>query len=93
MEYYQLDNGVKIIYKNIQSKLTSISIGLDAGAAVEKNIMGVAHATEHMVFKGTKTRNEQEINKIFHNSLYGGRSFFCNSSVYIVKLSLIIFML
>lgn len=36
MEYYQLDNGVKIIYKNIQSKLTSISIGLDAGAAVEK---------------------------------------------------------
>ena len=68
MEYYQLDNGVKIIYKNIQSKLTSISIGLDAGAAVEKNIMGVAHATEHMVFKGTKTRNEQEINKIFHKN-------------------------
>ena len=65
MEYYQLDNGVKIIYKNIQSKLTSISIGLDAGAAVEKNLIGVAHATEHMVFKGTKTRNEQEINKIF----------------------------
>ena len=71
MEYYQLDNGVKIIYKNIQSKLTSISIGLDAGAAVEKNIMGVAHATEHMVFKGTKTRNEQEINKIFHVIYYG----------------------
>ena len=41
MEYYQLDNGVKIIYKNTESKLTSISIGLDAGAGAEKTVDGV----------------------------------------------------
>ena len=62
---YILDNGVKIIYKNIDSKLTSICIGLDAGAARDGDILGLAHATEHMVFKGTKTRSEHEINNIF----------------------------
>lgn len=74
MEYI-LQNGVKLIYRKRPSRLTSISIGLDAGAAVETDILGLAHATEHMVFKGTKTKNEQEINKEltqifgFHNAM------------------------
>lgn len=62
---YVLENGIKILYKNINSKLTSICIGIDAGAARDGNILGLAHATEHMVFKGTKTRSEHEINNIF----------------------------
>lgn len=70
-----LQNGIKLIYRKKPSRLTSISIGLDAGAAVETQILGLAHATEHMVFKGTKTRDEQEINKEltqifgFHNAM------------------------
>lgn len=65
MVEYVLGNGIKILYRNINSKLTSICIGLDAGAARDDNILGLAHATEHMVFKGTKNRSEHEINNIF----------------------------
>ncbi|MCF0147722.1 MAG: insulinase family protein [Clostridium sp.] len=60
---FTLKNKIKLIYKKTTSNLTSISISLDAGACREKDLLGVAHATEHMVYKGTKNRTEQEINK------------------------------
>ncbi|MBD7915523.1 insulinase family protein [Clostridium sp. Sa3CUN1] len=65
-----LNNGIKLIYKKTISKLTSISISVDAGACKEKNLMGLAHATEHMVYKGTKKRSEDEINKEL-SSIFG----------------------
>ena len=58
-----LENGIKLIYKKSLSNLTSICISLDAGACKEKELFGLAHATEHMVYKGTKKRSEEEINK------------------------------
>ncbi|MDU5110422.1 MAG: pitrilysin family protein [Clostridium sp.] len=58
-----LDNNIKVIYKETTSKLTSISISVDAGACKEKDLLGLAHITEHMVYKGTKTKSEEEINK------------------------------
>lgn len=59
-----LNNGVKLIYKKTESSLTSFCIGFNAGADKEdKENIGAAHAVEHMVFKGTKTRSEDEINK------------------------------
>ncbi|WP_066892674.1 pitrilysin family protein [Clostridium nigeriense] len=65
-----LNNGTKLIYRKTMSKLTSISISVDAGACKEKNLMGLAHATEHMVYKGTKKRSENEINKEL-SSIFG----------------------
>lgn len=59
-----LDNNIKVIYKETTSKLTSISISVDAGACKEKDLLGLAHITEHMVYKGTKTKSEKEINNI-----------------------------
>lgn len=59
-----LDNNIKVIYKETTSKLTSISISVDAGACKEKDLLGLAHITEHMVYKGTKTKSEEEINRI-----------------------------
>lgn len=67
MREYTLENNLKLIYKQTVSKLTSISISLDAGAAVDGKCLGIAHATEHMVYKGTKKRNESEINKELSN--------------------------
>ena len=58
-----LENGIKLIYKKSLSNLTSICISIDAGACREKDLLGLAHATEHMVYKGTKKRSEEEINK------------------------------
>lgn len=58
-----LKNNVKLIYTKNNSKLTSICIGLEAGAMSEKNKLGVAHATEHILYKGTKSKTEKQINK------------------------------
>ncbi len=58
-----LKNKIKLIYKKTTSNLTSISISIDAGACREKDLLGIAHATEHMVYKGTKNREEHQINK------------------------------
>ena len=62
MEEYIFDNGLKFIYKKSNSELSSICISLDAGAARDGEMLGVAHVTEHMVYKGTETRSEKEIN-------------------------------
>lgn len=67
MKEYTLENGLKIIYKKTSSKLTSMSISLDAGAAVDGKYLGIAHATEHMVYKGTTKRSECEINRDLSN--------------------------
>lgn len=64
MKKFVLDNGVRFIYKYREGEITSFSIGLEAGANSEDGYnLGVAHALEHMVFKGTKTKSEDEINK------------------------------
>jgi len=75
MKEFILDNGIKLIYSKGASQLTSISIGLEAGAAQDGKLLGLAHATEHMVYKGTKKRNEDRINEElsklfgFHNAM------------------------
>lgn len=63
MEEFILNNGIKLVYKKNTSNLTSICISLDAGAGRDGEKLGVAHATEHMIYKGTKSRTEAEINK------------------------------
>ena len=63
MKEYKLSNGIKIIYKQNNSELSSICISFDAGAGRDGEILGVAHTTEHMVYKGTTTRSEKQINE------------------------------
>ena len=58
-----LKNNLKLIYKHSESQLTSICISINAGAGIENEKQGVAHAVEHMVYKKTKNRNEAEINE------------------------------
>lgn len=66
MEKYILNNGVKLVYEFRNSDITSFCIGFNAGALEEVAgfKLGIAHAVEHMVSKGTKTRNEREINSL-----------------------------
>lgn len=66
MEKYILNNGVKLVYEFRNSDITSFCIGFNAGALeeIEGFKLGTAHAVEHMVSKGTKTRNEREINSL-----------------------------
>lgn len=60
-----LPNGVTFIYEHRNGDLTSFSIGFDAGAFMEDDTsIGAAHFLEHMVFKGTTSKSEDEINNI-----------------------------
>lgn len=76
MQKIKLSNGIKLIYEKVPGDITSFTIGFEAGANEEnRNNLGIAHATEHMVFKGTTTKNEKEINDLcneylgFHNAM------------------------
>jgi predicted Zn-dependent peptidase len=70
LEQYILPNKLKLIYEKSNTKLTSICISINAGAAHESTKLGVAHATEHMVYKGTIKRSEKDINREL-SSLFG----------------------
>jgi Predicted Zn-dependent peptidases len=71
MKSYILSNGIKVIYEYKPINITSFCIGFNAGALVEnEQETGLAHAVEHMLFKGTRKRNEFQINKSF-DELFG----------------------
>ncbi|MCI9304555.1 pitrilysin family protein [Clostridium sp.] len=67
MKDFIFDNGLKLIYKKTSNELNSICISLDAGAIRDGKQLGVAHITEHMVYKGTETKSEKEINTELSN--------------------------
>lgn len=62
MEKIILENGLEILYTYRNSGLTSFCIGFRAGAFQDGEKLGLAHATEHMVFKGIKGMSEEDIN-------------------------------
>lgn len=64
MEFYKtkLKNGPTILFEKRDLPIAAILIATKAGAAHETvNKKGIAHFTEHMPFKGTKTRNTKQI--------------------------------
>lgn len=64
MKKYIFDNGLKLIYEYKAGDITSFTIGFNAGALEEEGFpMGTAHVLEHMLFKGTNKRSEDEINR------------------------------
>lgn len=64
MEKIILDNGVRLLYKFRDIEHTSFCISLESGANAEsENEIGMAHALEHILFKGTKDLKEDEINE------------------------------
>jgi len=75
MEKIVFENGTKLLYKKAENNLTSFTIGFNAGANKEETEhLGIAHVVEHMLFKGTKSRTEYEINKVC-DEIFG----FCNA--------------
>jgi predicted Zn-dependent peptidase len=71
MEKVLMKNSIKVLYQYRAGNITSFCIGFNAGALEEQGYnLGVAHAVEHMVFKGTTNRNENEIN-ILNDELFG----------------------
>ena len=59
-----LKNGLEVITINKNTQIASINIGIKVGALHEKiNEKGISHFIEHALFKGTKKRNDEELNE------------------------------
>ncbi|ATD55305.1 M16 family metallopeptidase [Clostridium chauvoei] len=59
-----LDNGLEVITIKKDTKIAAINVGIKIGALYEReNEKGISHFIEHMLFKGTKNRNNEEVNE------------------------------
>ena len=64
MQKIILNNGVRLLYKFKDIEHTSFCISLESGANAEnKDEIGMAHALEHILFKGNEKLKEDEINE------------------------------
>lgn len=58
-----LENGLRVITIKKDSQIASIQCGIKVGALYEKpHERGIAHFIEHMLFKGTKNRDNEKLN-------------------------------
>lgn len=65
---HQLDNGLKIVTIKRNTQLMSLQLGVKVGALLENHKeRGISHFIEHLVFKGTKHRNNEELNNELEN--------------------------
>lgn len=59
-----LENGLRVITVKKDTKIASINVGVNIGAMYEKlNEKGISHFIEHMLFKGTTSRSNEELNE------------------------------
>ncbi|MCL6500505.1 MAG: insulinase family protein [Candidatus Pacearchaeota archaeon] len=57
-----LENGITLLFEKRSLPVVAIMVATKAGAAYEnEKSKGIAHFTEHMLFKGSKTRSQKEI--------------------------------
>ena len=60
---HRLKNGLEILTIKKDTLISSINIGLKVGAVNESyEEKGLSHFIEHMLFKGTVNRNNEELN-------------------------------
>lgn len=64
MEYrtHQLNNGIRIIHRYLNSEVSHCGLMVDTGTREENtNESGMAHFIEHLIFKGTKKRKAYHV--------------------------------
>ena len=60
---HYLDNGLEILTIKKDTQIASVNIGVKVGAIYESlEEKGISHFIEHMLFKGTSKRNNEELN-------------------------------
>lgn len=63
-----LPNGLKVVTIKRDTQLFSINLGVKIGPLYEiKEEKGISHFIEHMLFKGTKNRDNESLNKDLEN--------------------------
>ena len=62
-ETYTLANGIRGIHRQVRSGVTHCALVVNAGSRDEQNNeYGIAHLTEHALFKGTERRKAYQVN-------------------------------
>jgi len=62
MLYHELKNGIRLVHNQLRSDVAHIGIVVNAGSRdEEENQQGLAHFIEHLIFKGTKKRNNIQV--------------------------------
>ena len=60
---YNLENGLKVITIKRDTNIAAVNIGFNIGSLYEnESEKGISHFLEHMMFKGTEKRNNEELN-------------------------------
>lgn len=68
-QIHTLQNGIRIIHAQINSTVSHCGVLINAGSRDEEiNEHGLAHFTEHMLFKGTKKRRSYHIVGLIENN-------------------------
>ena len=82
-----LNNGIKVICVEAPLQTVSISVGIGYGSVDESpRINGSAHFLEHMLFKGTKKRTWEDLNKeISGMGAYSNAETSRESTTYMIK--------
>ena len=63
-----LENGLRVITVRRDTRLASLHCGVKIGPLLEKKgVKGISHFIEHMLFKGTATRSNEELNSALEN--------------------------
>lgn len=63
-----LVNGIKLITIKRDTQISSVHVGINIGALYEREEeRGIAHFIEHMLFKGTKNRDNEALNNELEN--------------------------
>ncbi|MCB2305862.1 insulinase family protein [Clostridium estertheticum] len=64
----ELSNGIKLITIKKDSQISAVHAGVNIGSLFEeKDEKGIAHFIEHMLFKGTQVRTNEELNSDLEN--------------------------
>lgn len=69
VEIFTLPNGIRVVAEEIDH-VRSVSIGCWFGAGARREVPennGISHFIEHMMFKGTKTKNAKELAETMDN--------------------------
>ena len=60
--YHTFSSGLRLVFKQVKNPVAHIGITVNTGSRHEpENLQGICHLIEHLIFKGTATRNNFRI--------------------------------
>lgn len=85
-----LDNGMKIITIKRKTNIAAVNIGVNIGSLFEDiTKKGISHFLEHMMFKGTKNRDNEKLNEQLEN-LGGEYNAYTDNSTTVYSISCLV---